>query len=67
MQLWRWVFDSSLSNRAEVAQVIDGKAEKKIAKKPKGRLKSADTVIECELNGCLGKAGPRVASSGKHH
>lgn len=64
MQLWRWVFDSSLSNSAEVAQAIDGKAEKKIAKKPKGRLKSADTVIECELNGCLGNSRPGVARSG---
>ena len=31
MQLWRWVFDSSLSNSAEVAQVIDGKAELDLA------------------------------------
>lgn len=67
MQLWRWLFDSALPGAAEVAQVVDGKAEKKIAKKPKGRSEGADTVIECELNGCLGKAGPRVASSGKHH
>lgn len=67
MQLWRWLFDGALQNGARVAQVVGGKAEKKIAKKAKGRPEGADTVIECELNGCLGKAGPRVASSGKHH
>ena len=43
------------------------KHSKNNSENPKGPDRDADKVIECELNGCLGKAGPRVASSGKHH
>ncbi len=32
---------------------------------PKAHRNGADKLIECELDGCLGKAGPGVARSGK--
>jgi hypothetical protein len=51
---------------SEFAEQLSSTA-KIIQQNPKGPDRDADKVIECELNGCLGKAGPRVASSGKQH